>query len=343
MIDQQVPAYPEPPGRTRRQMLKGAAVLAGAVGLVGAGVWAYRRPDRGPVDVPPAGSDPWLDTLAENVVTGNPQRDGIPPIDKPQFVAPGQMSLLDDDDPVFGLVRGGQARAYPQLVLVWHEIVNDRFGGEPLSVTYCPLTGSAFAVRGEAAGKPLTFGTTGQLVNSNLLMYDRQTDSEWPQLATVAIRGRLRGQRLTTVPMVWATWGRWRRAHPDTTVLSTETGHLRDYGLDPYGSYTPPDGYYVARDLLFPVLAESDRLAAKEVVIGVRKGDDVAAIVKDRVARHKRVSFALGDTPLAAVWDDRLASARVVRHDGRAATGVDFFDVMWFAWHAFYPDAIVIQ
>lgn len=117
------------------------------------------------------------------MVSGGPGKDGIPAINQPRFVAARQMRLLDPGDQVFGLVHRGRARAYPQLVLVWHEIVNDRIGGERISVTYCPLTGSAFGVRGSSDGHALTFGTTGRLVNSNLLMYDRQTDSEWPQIA----------------------------------------------------------------------------------------------------------------------------------------------------------------
>lgn len=192
-----------PATMSRRQFLKGAAVLAGAAGLVGAGVWQFA--DRSS-DAPATGSatgGTGLDVLAENVVSGGPGKDGIPAIDKPRFVGAAEMELQDDDDPVFGLTYCGVVRAYPQLVLVWHEIVNDRIGAERISVTYCPLTGSAFGVRGGTEGRPLTFGTTGQLVNSNLLMYDRQTDSEWPQLAGTTIRGPLRGRQLDMVPLVW--------------------------------------------------------------------------------------------------------------------------------------------
>lgn len=123
--------------------------------------------------------------------------------------------------------------------------MNDELAGEPISATYCPLTGSTVAFRGTAPnGRAYAFGTSGKLVNSNLLMYDRQTDSRWPQILGQAILGPSRGRSLEEIPLDWTTWGRWRRAHPDTLVLSTKTGYLRTYGSDPYGSYTPLGGYY---------------------------------------------------------------------------------------------------
>lgn len=130
-------------------------------------------------------------------------------------------------------------------MLVWHEIVNHTVGGEPLAVTYCPLTGTVIGFTGPPGTPELTFGTTGKLVNSNLLMYDRQTGSEWPQLLGTAISGPLKGTRLETVPLVWTTWKEWRAAHPDTRVLTTDTGALRSYGSDPYGSYPDRSGYYI--------------------------------------------------------------------------------------------------
>jgi hypothetical protein len=192
-----------------------------------------------------------LDALAANVVPGGPGKDGIPAIDRPRFSAPGP-GLPAEDDVVFGLVHGGQTRAYPQLILVWHEIVNDGFADGPLSITYCPLAGSVVGYRGSAPdGRPYTFGTTGDLVNSSLLMYDRQTGSTWPQILGEAITGPARGRFLEAVPLEWTTWGHWRTAHPGTRVLSTATGYLRRYGTDPYGSYRPLGGYYSDGDIIF--------------------------------------------------------------------------------------------
>src|SRR6266516_4600192 len=241
----------EPRGMTRRRFLQvlGGVGLAGGVSFLVARGIAFRpaAPAAGRAGSAPATPGPSaaaapaadsLDELARSVRHGAPGKDAIPAIDRPRLVAASNASFLADEDVVFGLVRDGQARAYPQLVLFWHEIVNDRFPSGPLSVTYCPLTGSAVAFRGTAPdGRPSTFGTSGDLVNSNLLLYDRQTDSRWPQLLGQAISGPSRGRVLEPVPLDWTSWGRWRAVHPDTLVLSTRTGYLRQYGNDPYGSY----------------------------------------------------------------------------------------------------------
>jgi hypothetical protein len=374
----------EPAGRrptTRRQFVKGLGVLA-VLGAAGTGAVVRLQGSSDPPSRDVTGRDAdrvartSLDDLADNVVSGGPGKDGIPAIDKPQFVAASDVDFLDDEVPVFGLVHRGEVRCYPQLILVWHEIVNDTAAGEPLSVTYCPLTGSVVGFLGGVGGRPSTFGTTGSLVNSNLLMYDRATDSQWPQMLGIAIRGQLRGERLRELPLVWASWGRWRSAHPDTLVLSTDTGHLRTYGDDPYGSYTPLSGYYAAGDPIFPVLAESEELEPKEVVVGIKAEQGYLAVRKSHIERLGTIPLTMGRTPLLAVWDAELATARVfVRRaqgrtlqfepgerqdesgstwspDGRAVDGpqegaqlqpANFMDAMWFAWHAFYPGTELVR
>ena len=169
---------------------------------------------------------------------------------------------------MFGLEYRGVIKAYPQKILVWHEIVNEEIGGEELSITYCPLTGSAVGFRGRSRldGAALTFGTTGKLVNSNLLMYDRQTDSQWPQILGVAIAGPNKGVVLDEIPLVWTTWGQWRAKYPQTLVLSTETGFFRAYGSDPYGSYDRSGTYYDSGPPFFPVMAADPRFPDKHVV-----------------------------------------------------------------------------
>jgi hypothetical protein len=253
------------------------------------------------------------------------------------------LRFLSDDQPVFGLEgQGGERpRAYPQLVLVWHEIVNDRVNGRPLTVTYCPLTGTAIAFTGPPDGAALTFGTTGNLVNSNLVMYDRQTDSTWPQLTGTAITGKRKGQTLATTPLLWTTWKNWRSAHPRTRALSTDTGHLRDYGSDPYGSYTRRSGYYTEGGPLFPVLEQdpSGRLTDKDVVVGVRRGAHHLAISKERIEREGFVRTELGGKPVAFQWDRDLDTIQLARDGG---TPAEAFDAMWFAWYAFYPDTKVM-
>jgi hypothetical protein len=332
----------EPRTPSRRQVLKGALALGGlgTLAVVGAVTLWPRHGENGSAPAAPVvpAKSPSLEALADAVTSGGPGKDGIPPIDRPQFVAANEAGFLGNDEPVFGLAYRGEVRAYPQLVLVWHEIVNDTVGGQRLAVTYCPLTGTVIGFTGLRGGQELTFGTTGNLVNSNLLMYDRQTNSEWPQLLGTAIRGPHKGERLGTVPLVWTSWRAWRAAHPDTLVLSTETGVLRHYGSDPYGSYTPPGGYYVEGRPLFPVLATDDRFGPKDVVIGIRSGDATVAVLKELVRRQRSVPIMLAGTPVTAAWDEALDTARVTG----GSNGVDVLDAMWFAWHAFHPDTEVI-
>ena len=267
---------------------------------------------------PAPGADS-LDELARNIRHGAPGKDAIPAIDQPRLVAATEARFLADEDVVFGLVRDGQPRAYPQLVLVWHEIVNDRFPSGPLSVTYCPLTGSVLAFRGTAPdGRPYTLGTSGDLVNSNLLMYDRQTDSRWPQLLGQAILGPSRGRVLEQVPLDWTTWGRWRAAHPDTLVLSTRTGYLRNYGTDPYGSYNYGAGhelfgYYKpgqGRYLYFPLLHESGRFDEKEVMVGAKLGPHRLAVRKSLLRGQLAVNTTMGGRPVIFLYDPALDDGR---------------------------------
>jgi hypothetical protein len=184
-----------------------------------------------------------LDTLADKSFYGGVETDGIPSIDDPVFAQAGEVDI-EDGDPVFGLVRNGEARAYRQDVLAHHEIVNDVVGGEGVAVTYCPLTGT---VQGFERGD-VEFGVSGSLVNSNLIMYDRETDSRWPQIGKTASEGPLRGESLREFRLVRTTWGRWRSVHPETTVITEDTGHARVYHADPYGGYNPPSGYHSSDD-----------------------------------------------------------------------------------------------
>jgi Protein of unknown function (DUF3179) len=352
-------------GMTRRRFLQAIAGvgLAGGVSFLVARGIAFRpatpevgragRPAPTPRARPAAApATDSLDELARSVRHGAPGKDAIPAIDHPRFVAASQARFLGDEDVVFGLVRDGQARAYPQLVLVWHEIVNERFRSGPLSVTYCPLTGSAVAFRGTAtAGRPYTFGTSGDPVNSNLLLYDRQTDSRWPQILGQAISGPARGQMLEQVGLDWTSWGRWRAAHPDTLVLSTRTGYLRQYGNDPYGSYNYGAahelfGYYKpgqGRFLYFPLLHESDRFDEKEVMVAAELGPHRLAVRKALLRARGTVQARLGGQPVAFRYDPALDAGRAyLSGRGGSADRLVSFDVMWLAWFAFFPRAAVI-
>lgn len=320
--------------------------------------------DDGPL--PPTRADPLsvaysFDELRDGVRSGGPPKDGIPSIDDPQFVeADDAPEKLAPGDVVFGVVRDGEAKAYPQYVLVWHEIVNDVLGGDPVTVTYCPLTGTAMGFeRGET-----TFGVSGRLLNSNLVMYDRGTDSRWPQMLATAISGPMEGESLREFRLVWTTWDQWRTAHPGTTVLSEETGYVRDYGRDPYGNYNPRRGYYERDSTLFAPLAEDDRFTAKEVVFGSRPRTGPLALRKSALKDTGLAEVQRSDETFVGVYDDRLDTAYLYRNpdrieftreDGRAVAEDDtsyapdelplervyLFDAMWFAWAGFYPNTSV--
>jgi hypothetical protein len=305
--------------------------------------------------------------ITDEIVSGGPPKDGIPSVDEPTFEsAEAASQWLDDGDVVFGVAAGGEARAYPQRVLVWHEIVNDVLpalpGGDgrtdvPVSVSYCPLTGTTIGYeRGST-----TFGVSGKLVNSNLVMYDRATDSRWPQVLGTAVSGTFQGRSLREFPLTWARWGDWKAAYPETSVMSRETGFVRDYTRDPYGNYNPPSGYYANANTLFPPLTRDDRLGAKAVVVGVRTPEGVAAFHKETLADAGTLSGRVGEVPYLAVFDPELAAAIVYRNPDRVAfeatgdgqvAGPDgtyapdavplartpAFDAMWFAWAGFYPE-----
>ncbi|MEF8776296.1 MAG: DUF3179 domain-containing protein [Haloarculaceae archaeon] len=301
--------------------------------------------------------------LRDAARSGGPPKDGIPSIDDPQFVAADAADYLDPGDPVFGVARDGVVKAYPQKILVWHEIVNDHLGDRPVSVTYCPLTGTVLGFeRGDT-----TFGVSGRLLNNNLIMYDRATEAWWPQVLGTTIAGPWNGapgqHSLRQFRLVWTTWEQWRETNPETRVLSTNTGHAKNYGRDPYGSYNPRGGYYDSGGPLFTALNDDDRYEPKTVFLGARSPAGAVAFRKDRLREAGSLTGDLGDTPVVAVHDrrydtgytyrnpDGLALERdgeeVVVGDERHAPDevpldrVHTFDAMWFAWAGFYPETEV--
>ena len=301
--------------------------------------------------------------LRSEATHGGPSKDGIPSIDDPQFAGVDGIDFLDDGDPVFGLARDGEAKAYPQNILVHHEIVNDRIAGNPVAVTYCPLTGTVLGFeRGET-----TFGVSGRLINNNLIMYDRASEAWWPQVLATAIPGPWNEDppavSLREFRVVWTTWEQWRSAYPDTRVLTTETGSARNYAQDPYGAYNPKNGYYVRENTLFPELNENDRFHPKEVFLGARTPRGAVAFRKERLLDERLMEGRLCETPVLAVSDPRLDTGYIYRnpeelsfeHAGETVreTGAEdgdaydpdalplkrihTFDAMWFAWSGFYP------
>ncbi|WP_440990926.1 DUF3179 domain-containing protein [Haloarchaeobius baliensis] len=370
------------PNRTRRSVLAGTgaglAALAGCLdarsgGGDGAGSPAGRSSaTTGPQAADTAGPLPLASEslvveesfaqLRDWVRSGGPPKDGIPSIDDPSFEPVDDVGdRIADGDPVFAVVVDDDARAYPQSILVWHEIVNDTVGGEPVAVTYCPLTGTAIGYRRGG----VEFGVSGDLLNSNLVMYDRGTDSRWPQVLGTAIQGEHEGRSLQHVPVRWTTWERFRDAHPDGRVLTRDTGYVRDYERDPYGSYNPRGGYYARESTLFDPQIEDDRHPAKDVFHGARTSSGAVAVHERRLRADRVVTGTAGDVPVVFVHDATLDTGhgyRLPSADAPAPTPVDggyrfdgetvaadelpldpvpSFDAMWFAWFAFYPSTEV--
>ena len=269
----------------------------------------------------------------DQIVSGGPGKDGIPAILKPAFVPAREVSFLKDEDRILGLSQGGEAKAYPVKILNWHEVVNDTIGGKSVVVTYCPLCGTGIGFEAAVQGRPHTFGVSGLLYQSDLLMYDHQTQSLWSQISMEAVAGPLTGSKLRHVFLEHTTWEEWRGAHPATLVLSTQTGYSRDYNRDPYL------GYAQSADLAFDTRHFDPRYHSKEWVLGVEvKG----AFKAYPFAELKKVKGPLTDQingqKVRILFNPRALSASVTDADGRPMPSVMAF---WFAWYAFHPDTQV--
>jgi hypothetical protein len=271
----------------------------------------------------------------ERIERGGPPKDGIPAIDRPRFVAAAAAGLRADER-VLGVVIDGVARAYPVRILNWHEVVNDSFGETPVAITYCPLCGTGLAFDAHVAGRVLSFGVSGLLYNSDVLLYDRATESLWSQLKQSAVTGPLKGTRLKALPLEHTGWADWLARHPQTQVLSTETGFARDYGRDPYA------GYERIQRLMFEVEHRDARFALKEWVLGVDLDGTPKAypfsVLERAVDGQGELHDRLAGRPIIIQFDRRHRTARVLDASRRPLPGVMAF---WFAWVAFHPQTEV--
>ena len=240
-----------------------------------------------------------IQLLSENIVSGGPPPDGIPPIENPNYISIEEAEdFLKAEDAVFVAELEDGIYIFPQSIMVWHEIVNEEIDGEKLSITYCPLTGSAIGYYGDLAAGNTDFGTSGKLVNSNLIMYDRQTESYWSQILGQAISGPLAGEKLDRFQLTWTSWSNIKAKYERANILSNKTGFNRDYTSDPYGSYRSNEesgNYYRNDNLYFNVLAADDSLNRKDIVIaGEYKGQHFA-VEKEFLVREKEVNFKIAE------------------------------------------------
>jgi Protein of unknown function (DUF3179) len=236
--------------------------------------------------------------------SGGPPRDGIPPIDEPKPTSQADAEeWLSEREPVLVVEVGDQVRAYPIQILVWHEIVNDTLGGRPIAVTYCPLCNSSFVFDRRVGGRTLTFGTTGNLRRSDLVMWDRQTESWWQQLSAEAVVGDLTGTRLKVLTSQTLSWADFKRIHPGGDVLSRDTGVARDYGSNPYAGYDQPD----SEPFLFDGETD-DRLPPKERVVAVFAADETVVVPFNRLEREPVVETEAGGRPVVVFYKRGVVS-----------------------------------
>jgi Protein of unknown function (DUF3179) len=307
----------------------------------------------------------------DQIVSGGPPPDGIPSIDNPKLISAQEADkFLEDSELVLGLDINGDIRAYPLQILVWHEIVNDKVGGVPVAVTYCPLcfTNQVFNRTIEEDGQILEFGTSGKLYNSNLVIYDRTSKSLWSQAMAQGIVGKYAGAKLERIPFDVAYWKEWKQLYPESKVLSRDTGSTRPYGADPYGDY------YTSRDVLFPLSNKDSRLGLKEIVIGFENKGQYKAyklrelennkVINDQVHGKAIALFSLH--PFMARAYDPVVDRQILEFDyntknknfidkqtgtlwnfegkgisgqmkGNQLTRLPFDEGFWFEWVAFHP------
>ncbi|MGI9528741.1 MAG: DUF3179 domain-containing protein [Acidimicrobiia bacterium] len=262
----------------------------------------------------------------QDLISGGPPPDGIPPIDDPVFLpVEANLDLLPDVEPVVALELNGDARAYPIRAMVWHEIVNDSVGGVPVSVTYCPLCNSAATYERTIEGSETTFGTSGRLFASALVMYDRATESLWTHYNGEAVVGVLAGTRLVEHASPLMAWADFRDAYPTGQVLDwTQSGVDRDYGRNPYTGYDDPDNTpFLFRGAL------DDRAQAMQRVVGVELKGASAAYALDNlsVGDGSATNAEVGGEPVVIFWKAGQSSAL---DDGSISDGRDVGSVAVF-------------
>ena len=269
----------------------------------------------------------------DQIFSGGPAKDGIPAIDKPQFIAADQVTFLDKDDVILGMEYQGLAKAYPVNILNWHEIVNDRFNDQAVLITFCPLCGSGMAFSAVIDHQVHTFGVSGLLYNSDVLLYDRQTESLWSQLMARAISGPHLGRHLVSLPLLQTTWQQWRKLHPETLVLSTATGFKRDYSNNPYADYI------VSPQTMFPLTATSRRYHPKQAVLGLEINGQVRAYPFIELEKSpENFSELVGGQLITVRYDRKHQSAAVYDQHAKQLPAVTTY---WFAWYAFHPQTEV--
>lgn len=279
----------------------------------------------------------------DEIMSGGPPRDGIPPIDKPVY-EPASAYELPATEPVVGIEINGEMRAYPVRVLMWHEIANDELGGVPISVTFCPLCNAAIVFDRRFEGQVLDFGTTGKLRNSDLVMYDRQTESFWQQAIGTGIIGDMTDKKLTVLPARLESWQNFlARANADATVLVPNSDNMRAYGSNPYVGYDSASFPFLYRG----EVADNVKPLERIVTTPMRTYAYSLAYIRDKGS----VTASDGTVFSWTEGQNSALDSRIIRegHDvgnvtaTRGGQDVPYFVEFAFTFHAFTPDVEIIN
>ena len=310
----------------------------------------------------------------DEVRWGGVLQDGIPPLRSPKMLEAADADYLDDDNIVFGIEVNGDVRAYPKRILAWHEMFVDSVGGLPVCGVYCTLCGTVILYKTEYEGKNYALGTSGFLYRSNKLMYDSATQSLWNTVWGEPVIGPLKGQgiKLEHMSVVTTTWGEWRSRHPDTKVLSLETGHQRDYGEG-----VAYRRYFATDELMFTVPFKDKRLKNKDEILALRfpefPNDQLAIsakfllknrIFQDQIGTKEFVVFT-DETGANRVYESNglefksydgndtvldkdgnkwmLFEDRLENEKGELLSRLPYHRAFWFGWHSAYPDSRLIK
>jgi hypothetical protein len=273
----------------------------------------------------------------DKILSGGPPKDGIPALSDPKFQSASADRELSPRDPVITLeIAGAEPRAYPLRYLTWHEIVNDRVGGVPVAVTFCPLCNSALVFDRRVKGELRSFGVSGKLRHSDMIMYDRETESWWQQAVGEAIVGRHLGDRLTLIPSWTESWERFRARNPEGLVMA-RPGAARAYGRNPYTGYDSSARPFLYRGEMPPhgiqPLARVVKVGARAWPLSRLRETPVIEEAGLRLSWQPGQASALDSAQIAS--GRQIGDVRVRDGQGRDVA----HDVMFaFAFHAFHPD-----
>jgi uncharacterized protein DUF3179 len=269
------------------------------------------------------------------ILSGGPPRDGIPALTDPEFVAIDKTDWVKDDARILGVYINGIAKAYPLQIMNWHEIVNDIFGNKYVLVTYCPLCFSGIAFDPVIDGTRHLFGVSGLLYNSDVLLYDRKTSSLWSQIMSRAITGNYVNRTLKAIPTENTTWRDWRSKHPNTLVLSRNTGTLRSYGRDPYIDYRK------SPETMFPVKFRARGYHPKELVLGITINNISKAYPVSELSRTTGfINDHIAGEDIHIHFNKNEVSGTILDSKCEALPATTLF---WFAWYTFHPDTEIFK